>query len=526
MREATVAIIGSGIAAASLADRLTAHGHAVTIFEKGADYPYPHTAQFQEEILYDYRDPSYRLPRDLDYVTSSGDYEFPLWGERVLAVGGAASVWSGVTLRMIPSDFKTRTLYGYGDDWPITYDDLEPYYCQAERLLGVSGTDADNPFAPPRSQPYPLPPFAFSYDDRILSERLRAGGIHMHSTPQARTRQPYETRPECRNFGTCHVCPIGARYSPQYHLQRAVSTGLCTVRSNVSVRRIVTDQWGRARSIVCRSNSDDREEEYSAKIVVLAAGALESARLLLLSKCEHQPHGIGNDGGHVGAHLAFHHLWPDTLHFSQPLFPARVGAWTGQSHQFLDEPERGRHASVKVELTSRSSLEGFRVPAHVKTGAEVLERMRPLLKGREVTFHAESPTSPQKYVTLSAERDRFGDPFAHVHYQSSELDYATYTFASRLSRQIAEAAGADGSNLAAVSSYHSGMHHMGTCRMGTGVRDSVVDSFGRVHGTPNLFVAGSSIFCGPSGAVNPTLTIVALALRTADFVLEQMVSLP
>ena len=115
--------------------------------------------------------------------------------ERVMVVGGTATVWQAVTLRMLPQDFKTRTWYGYGEDWPLVYDDLEPYYCKAEALLGVSGTDADNPFAPRRSSPYPLPAFELSYDDAIFADRLRQHGIVLHTTPQARTRAAYGGRP-------------------------------------------------------------------------------------------------------------------------------------------------------------------------------------------------------------------------------------------------------------------------------------------------------------------------------------------
>jgi glucose dehydrogenase len=519
MASINIAIIGSGIAATAIAHRLVSRGHTVTIFEKGPEYPYPHTAQFQKQVIYGADDIESQLPRDLDYVQVTGEYRRSVMGERRMRVGGSATSWSAITPRMIPSDFKTKTLFGYGDDWPIGYDALEPYYCQAEALLGVSGTDADNPFAPPRSRPHPLPPFALSYDDRILADRLQQHGIVMHTTPQARTRESYEDRPGCQNYGACHVCPIGARYSPMYHLQKAVSSGRCTIVPNVSVRRIVADRSGRVTSLVYQPNDGGTQQEFDARWIVLAAGAVESARLLLLSKSDAQPNGLGNESGHVGAHLAFHHVWKTDLTFPEPLFPERVGAWTGQSHQFVDGPERGRYAGIKLELASRSPIEYVGVPDAI-TGEQVLEKMRPLLRTRQVGFHAESPTSERNSVTLSTERDRLGDPFAHLHYESSEIDYETHRFAAQLLDRIAESTGADKAAMPAATQYSNGAHHMGTCRMGFGPSDSVVDSFGRVHSSPNLFLAGSSIFCGPSGAMNPTLTIVALALRSADCLVE------
>jgi choline dehydrogenase-like flavoprotein len=135
-------------------------------------------------------------------------------------------------------------------------------------------------------------------------------------------------------------------------------------------------------------------------------------------------------------------------------------------------------------------------------------------------MHAESPTSSEKYVALSDKRDRFGDALAHVHYQSSEFDYATHRYASGLFHRIAEASGAEDWQFPKVDDFSSGHHHMGTCRTGHDSRDSVVDRFGRIHGTSGLFVVGASTFVGPSG-VNPTLTIVALAIRLADYIIAQ-----
>ena len=353
MTESTVAIVGSGIVGTTMAYHLANKGFDVEIFEKGPEYPYPHGRQFREKILYLYDNPSYHLPKDLQHLTLSGDYRPDLNSERVMVVGGSATVWQAITLRMLPQDFKTRTLYGYGEDWPLAYDDLEPYYGKAEALLGVSGTDADNPFAPRRSSPYPLPPFELSYDDAIFAERLRHHGIVLHTTPQARTRAAYEERPGCMNFGTCRVCPIGARYSPNYHLLRAMETGRCRVHTNTSVRRLVVDRAGQARALVYQPNDEATEREHGAKVIIVAAGTLESARLLLLSASERHPDGLGNDGGHVGQHLTLHHLWSGNLHYKDHFQPSRFGGYTGRSHQFLDPPNRGKHAGVVINFSSQ-----------------------------------------------------------------------------------------------------------------------------------------------------------------------------
>jgi choline dehydrogenase-like flavoprotein len=518
--ESTVAIIGSGVAAAAIASVLSARGVDVQIFEKGPSYPYPYRRQFEERVLYRYDNPAYRPPAGLQGLTQSGSYAYPLNEERRMVTGGSATAWAGITLRMIPHDFATRNLYGFGQDWPLAYADLEPFYCAAERFLGVSGTDADNPFAPPRSRPYPLAPFPLSYDDRLLADRLRRHGLALHTTPQARTRAAYGGRPACLNVGACEVCPIGARYSPAAHLAQAQATGRCRLAPLTSVRRIVLDPGGRAAALRYRPDDASADEEHRARAVVVAAGAIESARLLLLSARD-GPAGAWPAAGHVGRHLIFHHLWWGRLRYADRLYPGRIGPLTGQSHQFIDPPGRGRHGGIKIEFSSNITAPLALEWDAVTSGAEILDAAQTLPRERILYLHAESDPSPAKRITLSERRDRFGDPFAHVHYEWTPFDHETYAFGQTLFARFAAATEAESAELQPPESYFSGNHHMGGCRMGAGPGDSVVDAFGRVHGTPNLFVAGSGTFPG-SSAVNPTLTIVALALRTAQYLLARV----
>jgi glucose dehydrogenase len=519
MSHSTVAIVGSGIVGTTMAYLLTSKGYDVDIFEKGPEYPYPHLPQFRERILYQYKNPAYQLPNDLQNLTQSGNYPQNPDEERHMVVGGSATQWGAATPRIPPHDFKTRSRYGYGADWPLTYEDLEPYYCDAEQFLGVSGTHADNPFAPPRSRPYPLPPFLLSHDDQILAERLRTHGIVLHTAPQARTRLPYDQRPGCQNFGTCEVCPIGVRYSPNHHLARAAATGRCRVHTNTSVRRVVLDKAGRARALIYQANGAATEQEHAAKVIIIAAGAIESARLLLLSSSDRHPDGLRHRG-HVGQHLTFHHVWSARLHYKDNFLPGNVGPHTGQSHQFLDPPDRGKHGGIQLDFSSDETFMPTLSPEE-KAGSEIIELSRQRRHWRILYLHAESLHSPQKFVALSDKRDRLGDPFAHIHYESSDFDYETYRFARQIFDKFVTATGADAAELNDVDQYNSGFHHMGTCRMSVDVRDGVVDRFGRVHRSPNLFVIGGSNFTSV-GAVNPTLTMVALAIRAAGYVVDQI----
>jgi choline dehydrogenase-like flavoprotein len=518
---APVAIIGSGIAGTAIAYLLTARGHRVEIFERGPDYPYPHAPQFRDRFLHRYDNPAYQLPPDLQGLTTSGTYRGDINQERHMVTGGTATHWAGIALRMIPDDFRTKRRFGFGDDWPIGYTELEPYYCRAEALLGVSGTDADNPFAPLRSRPYPLPPFELSYEDRRLAARLADAGIVLHTTPQAAALTAYGDRPGCQNFGACDVCPIGARYSPNEHLRRALATGRCVLHRETSVRRIVSDPSGRrAVSFIYRQNAGGPDREHRAPIIVLAGGAVESARLMLLSSRDRHPDGVPLSPM-VGQRLTFHHLWSGTLRYAERMMPGRLGRYTGQSHQFLTAPGRGRHGAVKIEFSANITPWSEALAASSADGSEVLRRLAPVTMQRVMTLHSEAVPEPRRSVTLSTRQDRFGDPYAHVYYDLSDFDSATYAYGGGLFDRVAKATQAVEAQLGAIETVWSGGHHMGTCRMGADRRDSVVDSYGAVHGCPNLFVVGGSVFVGPA-AVNPTLTITALALRTADYLAAQI----
>jgi len=519
-----VAVVGSGIVGTAIAHALAERGVEVDVFEKGPAYPYPHEAQFRQHVELRTPRPLYARPSGLCGVGRSGDYRADLGAEVDCVEGGMASRWEAICQRQPAADFATRSRFGHGVDWPLGYADLEPWYGRAEALLGVAGTDADNPFAPPRSTPFPQSAFPLAWDDRWLAERLAGAGLHLHTTPQARTREPWDGRAACANFGVCAVCPIGARYSPQHHLRRAVATGRVRLHTDTAVRRVLVDAAGRARGLLVRPVADGAEREHAADHVVVTGGALESARLLLLSTAPGHPDGVGNRAGHVGRHLVFHHLWLGRLRFREALYPGRFGGWTGQSHQFLEPPGRGRHGGVKVELSSRrayATWEPVRVwetPGEVITeaadAADVAAALAPVPHWRPVTFHAEAAAGPGKRLVLGDERDRFGDPLAHVHYELDDFDRETYAYCGELFRRYRDAAGAAAAEMADAGTYYSGFHHMGTCRMSAAEADGVVDSLGRVHGVAGLWVAGGAVFAG-SGTVNPTLTMVALALRSA-----------
>jgi choline dehydrogenase-like flavoprotein len=287
------------------------------------------------------------------------------------------------------------------------------------------------------------------------------------------------------------------------------------------VRRILVDKFGRAIALVYRPNEEKQEREHAANVIIVAAGSIESVRLLLLSADSHHAAGLGNEGGQLGKQFTLHHLWYGRLRYESALYPGRLGGVTGQSHQFLDPEERGRRGGVLVIFSAQSEFQTSlgRVEKWGRM-SEILEQLKPRAHWHPIYLAAESAPSERKYVTLSEKRDRFGDPFAHVHYQSSDFDHESYSFVRKITDRFAAATGADESMI--DDAFSSAQHHMGGCRMGHSARDSVVDQFGQVHGIRNLFVVGGSNFVGTSGAVNPTLTMAALAMRTADFIVDKV----
>lgn len=508
----SLVVVGSGIVGALVAWEAVSRGVRVEILEKGPPLEYPHARAFEDEVVAALPGPVGGPPADLRGATLSGDYRQVLAKERILVAGGSTTRWGGAVGRLGPEDFETGTRFGTGRDWPFRYADLEPFYARAEALLGVSGDDAGNPFAPPRSGPYPLPAFGLSPDLLALQEGLRKAGLDLHPSPQARTRQAFDGRPECQNLRTCRVCPIGARYSPNHHLERAVATGLCTIRTGAAVRRILVDRAGAVSGVLWRGWDDREDRELPARRVVLAAGTLETTRLLLLS-------GLGDASGHLGRHLMLHHIFPAHLHYPEPMHAGRTGWDGGQTRRFTQGPERRRRGGVLVQMRSEPGYMHGWLPPDLRDGQDVLRAMADLPRCQTVHLHAESISSPGKVLRLSDERDRFGDPVIHMHYRLSEYDAETLRFAGRLLERFAAATGAEVAEPLQPTGFTSGCHHMGTCRMAEDPRDGVTDEHGRVHGVPGLWVLGGALFPG-STAIHPTLTMAAHALRATAPLLE------
>jgi glucose dehydrogenase len=504
--EADVCIIGSGVAGALIAHECATRGMSVLVLEAGPRLDRARRPEQEQRYL---ATGLKAWPSDPDrdaYVNSSA-FPYSLNATRVRAVGGSTLHWTAVALRMRESDFETKTRFGLGIDWPLRYRDLEPYYGRAEHELGVSG-DA-NGSGPWRSAPFPMEGFPDAYSDRLWRQAAEAVGVTLERTPYARNNlRGYDGRPPCATYATCHICPIGAQYSADWHVLKAESTGRCTVLADTPARRIALDSGGQVQRVHA-TGWDGSAHEVTARAVVVAAHAVETARLLLLSK-------IGNDA-HVGRYLMEHWEIAGGGTSDEPSWPQRVGFPVLTSFAHYEGSDRGRRGAIKIDFRSAEDpLLAFGSQPGLWGRAMAQHDCRHFGRLRTIEVSTEHQPNPESRVTLDADaRDPHGDPAPNVRFVLGDIDRETQAAARGAMRTLLE--GAKLSDIRIPDRFTGAAHHIGTCRMSERPEDGVVDADGRVHGTQNLFVAGSSVFPTGSG-VNPTLTIAALSLRLADHI--------
>jgi choline dehydrogenase-like flavoprotein len=241
--DADVCIVGAGAAGGVVALELARRGLRVIVLESGPRHDFARRWEYVRRYL-GHQNP-WRTPLlELDRHTVGGPQPYRLEGRRARGVGGSTLHWEGYTLRLHASDFRLRSLHGIGEDWPLSYHELEPYYGLAEKALGVAGA-SDEPWASPRSTPFPLPPFAFSYSDALFSRACQGLGIGLHHLPQARNSVAYAGRAQCQACGTCQVCPTGAKASTDLtHIPDAEATGNARVITDATVLRLELDRSG------------------------------------------------------------------------------------------------------------------------------------------------------------------------------------------------------------------------------------------------------------------------------------------
>ena len=530
-----VCVVGSGPAGALVAHRLADRGHDVVVLEAGPRFDPGDRDERMARALRPGRGAGAVWGGDetRDAYTTAGERFYPLNASRVKAVGGTSLHWQGMVMRLHEDDFATRSRHGVGRDWPISYEDVRPYYAEAERALGVAASD-DDPFAPPRQEPTPMPGFPPSHSDEIFREACDRLGIVMHGMPNARNSESYDDDGPCVGYGTCRpVCASGAKYDATRHVAAAERAG-ARVIDRVPVRRLEHDRAGERLEAAVYTTPDGEERRQEARQFVVACGGVETPRLLLLSRSTTYPDGLANGSGCVGRYFMEHLFGGTGGRIDRRTRQHHVGFMTSACHQLYDDPTRGTDGpaggvpslDVVREDVTPMRLEFLNNAGPSPVGAALasdawgdalLDDLRSVY-GNSLAMGALVGQRPRKEnrVTLDpSTTDDNGDPVPAIHWRIDRFTRRTLRRANAIQERVLD-------ELDAKLTWQMGprdpgptFHHMGTTRMGTDPDESVVTPFCRTHDLANCWIAGSSVFV-TSGAMNPTLTIAALALRTAD----------
>ena len=519
-----VCVVGAGPAGALVADSLAADGYDVVVLEAGPRFDDADRERRMERDIRPAHGPDsvWEMGGDRDAYEASGETHYPLNAARVKGVGGSTLHWQGMVMRLHEQDFEVESATGIGADWPIDYDDLRPYYTAAEEALGVSGA-SDNPFAPPRDQPHPLPAFPPSHSDSLFAAACEELGIATHSVPNARLSEAHDDRSACVGYGTCQpVCPSGAKYDATIHVERAEQQGARVV-DRAPVQHLEHDDEGARVTGAVYATPDGEEHQQEAREFVLAAGGVESPRLLLLSDSEQYSDGLANSSGLVGRYFMDHLFAGVGGTLDQETRQNHVGFNTTESHQFYDRSDDFRGA-IKLEFLNYAGPSPVELALNGDDwGDEMLDRIRDSY-GTHVAMGALVEQRPRKenQIRLHPERtDDHGNPVPDVVWSLDDYTRRTIERANEIQHAVMEELGADVQWTVGPENTGPAFHHMGTTRMGTDPAESVVNPQLRTHDLANLTIPSSSVF-PTGGAMNPTLTIAALALKAAEHVAERL----
>ena len=456
-------------------------------------------------------------------LASEGGYQ-----NDAACVGGGTLSWGAQAWRFLPQDFRMRSTYGAPqgsslEDWPISYDDLEPFYEKAEYEIGISGDYSGTPFHGPRRRDLPMPPLPPNREFEILEPAAKRLGLHPFHLPMARNSVPYNGRGPCMRCRWCvgFVCETDAKNGSQNTvIPVALNTGNCELRTECTVKEVLTDDRGRARG-VAYFDAKGHLQQQLADIVVVSSGATESARLLLNSKSRLFPDGLGNRHDQVGRNLQGHHYSGATGYFD---FDTYDDVGPGASIAVSDY----NHGTPGLCGGGMLANEFIRLPIHMidrlppgapRWGLGHKQAMRDWHK-RTIAVMGPTqqiPTADARVTLDPTVRDKWGMPVVRI---SGNVHPHTFDIgevqAKRAEAWLKEA-GAIHTSVGAhrPESVSAGQHQAGTCRMGDDPQGSVVNKYCQIHDVDNVFVIDSSVHV-TNGGFNPALTIMAVAYYASE----------
>jgi choline dehydrogenase-like flavoprotein len=525
---ADVLVIGAGASGSVAVKELAENGFSVVCLEQG-DWTPPSTFvgdkpewELQRQKTW-HPNPNVRSgPSDYPVDTSDSDVNPLMYS----AVGGSTILYAAHWCRFAPSDFRVRSLDGVADDWPFDYAELQPYYERMDRAVGTSGL-GDDPAYPPGAG-FPLPPLPIGKFGRKAAEGMDKLGWHWWPGPNSIASRAHGDRSPCVRYGACLTgCPQGAKASTDLtHWPQALAAGAVLV-TGARVKEITVDAKGLATGAVYVDRTGV-ERHQKAGVVILAANGVGTARLLQLSRSQAHPDGLANSSGLVGKRLMMHPYGAVVGTYEDDL-----ESWIGpsgqaiQSMQFYETDEsRGFVRGAKWNVMPTGGPLGMRAgyggrPVKESWGANFHRNVKANMgRSFEWGIIAEDlPDEANRVVLDPTLTDSDGIAAPKIVYKSSENTSKLIDFHIARAVEAHEAAGAVSTSITRLMR-DCGWHLLGTARMGDDAATSVVDQWGRAHDVPNLYVIDGSIFVTSSG-VNPTATIMALALRCVEHLIAE-----
>ena len=506
-----IVVVGSGAGGGTLANELCGHGAKVVVLESGKHH--------QPEDFINDEWPSFGQLAWLDERTTSGSWRvakdfpsLPAWTCKT--VGGTTTHFAGCSPRFKDWEFRIRSEHGPIDganllDWPITLQDVEPYYDRAEAKMGVTRTNG-------------MPPPPSNNNFKVMGNGAkRAGYKDVNTGRMAFNTKPFDGRPATVQDGfnfqgdkqRAHWSTLTAE------LPKAEATGRLDLRPESHVIRIEHNGDGRASEVVYM-DAEGNEQRQKARVVCVAGNAIETARLLLNSASSEHPDGLANSSGQLGKNYMRHLTGSVYAQFDKPVNMHRGETMAGiVTDESRNDPDRGFVGGYYMQLL------GLGLPFYAAFldpgawGRDFADAMEAYAHTAGMWLVGEDMPQESNRVTLNTEvTDQFGQPVPNVHFDDHPNDVAMREHAYKAGETVYEAV--DATRTRRVTPYPS-THNLGTARMSAKPEDGVVDGFGRAHDVPNLYVSDGSVFT-TGAAANPTLTIVALAIRQAEHIASEM----